>query len=54
MQTFSTFKIAGAPVPKDRAIDGVDQTDFLHGKITDRRRNTRKPGSAIPEMRSPS
>jgi arylsulfatase len=25
-------KLAGAPVPQDRAIDGVDQTDFLLGK----------------------
>jgi hypothetical protein len=34
--TYTTFaRIAGAPVPQDRAIDGVDQTDFLLGK-TDR------------------
>jgi arylsulfatase A-like enzyme len=33
VDTFSTFaKIAGAQIPKDRAIDGVDQTDFLLGK----------------------
>lgn len=33
VDTFSTFvKIAGAAVPQDRAIDGVDQTDFLLGK----------------------
>jgi arylsulfatase len=33
VDTFSTFaKIAGAAVPKDRAIDGMDQTDFLLGK----------------------
>jgi arylsulfatase A-like enzyme len=33
VDTFSTFaKIAGAKVPSDRAIDGVDQTDFLLGK----------------------
>src|SRR4029077_7186459 len=25
-------KIAGAPPPQDRPIDGVDQTDFLLGK----------------------
>src|SRR5262249_44398803 len=31
--TFTTFaKIAGAAVPEDRPIDGVDQTDFLLGK----------------------
>ena len=33
MDTFTTFaKLAGAPVPQDRLIDGVDQTDFLVGK----------------------
>jgi len=33
VDTFSTFaRIAGAQIPKDRAIDGVDQTDFLLGK----------------------
>ncbi|HEY6806334.1 MAG TPA: arylsulfatase [Pyrinomonadaceae bacterium] len=33
VDTFTTFaKIAGAAVPKDRAIDGVDQSDFLFGK----------------------
>jgi arylsulfatase len=33
MDTFTTFaKLAGAPVPQDRPIDGVDQTDFLLGK----------------------
>jgi arylsulfatase A-like enzyme len=33
VDTFSTFaKIAGAQIPKDRAIDGVDQTDFLLGR----------------------
>jgi arylsulfatase len=33
VDTFSTFaKIAGAQVPQDRAIDGVDQSDFLFGK----------------------
>ena len=33
VDTFTTFaKIAGAPVPQDRAIDGVDQTEFLFGK----------------------
>jgi arylsulfatase len=33
VDTFTTFaKIAGASVPQDRAIDGVDQTDFLLGK----------------------
>ena len=25
-------RLAGAPVPQDRPIDGVDQTDFLLGK----------------------
>ncbi len=33
IDTFTTFaKLAGAPVPQDRPIDGVDQTDFLLGK----------------------
>ncbi len=33
VDTFATFaKIAGAQVPQDRAIDGVDQSEFLLGK----------------------
>ena len=33
VDTFTTFaKIANAAVPQDRAIDGVDQTDFFLGK----------------------
>ena len=33
--TFTTFvRLAGARVPDDRAIDGVDQTDFFLGKQT--------------------
>jgi arylsulfatase len=33
VDTYTTFaKIAGASVPQDRPIDGVDQTDFLLGK----------------------
>jgi arylsulfatase len=33
VDTFTTFaKIAGAAVPQDRAIDGVDQNEFLLGK----------------------
>jgi arylsulfatase A-like enzyme len=33
VDTYTTFaKIAGASVPRDRPIDGVDQTDFLLGK----------------------
>jgi len=33
VDTFTTFaSIAGAQVPQDRAIDGVDQTEFLLGK----------------------
>ncbi len=33
VDTFTTLaKIAGAKVPDDRPIDGVDQTDFLFGK----------------------
>src|SRR5262249_18881330 len=33
VDTFTTFaKIAGAKVPQDRPIDGVDQTNFLRGK----------------------
>jgi arylsulfatase len=32
VDTFATFaRLAGAAVPDDRAIDGVDQTDFLLG-----------------------
>ena len=34
VDTFTTFaKIAGASVPQDRPIDGVDQTDFFLGKF---------------------
>ena len=33
VDTYTTFaKIAGASVPEDRPIDGVDQTDFFFGK----------------------
>jgi arylsulfatase len=33
VDTYTTFAmLAGASVPQDRAIDGVDQTDFLLGK----------------------
>jgi arylsulfatase len=33
VDTFTTFAaIAGVAIPKDRAIDGVDQTDFLLGR----------------------
>jgi arylsulfatase A-like enzyme len=33
VDTYTTFaKIAGASVPRDRPLDGVDQTDFLLGK----------------------
>jgi arylsulfatase len=33
VDTFATLaKLAGADVPKDRPIDGVDQSDFLLGK----------------------
>jgi arylsulfatase A-like enzyme len=33
VDTFTTrAKIGGASVPQDRAIDGVDHTDFLLGK----------------------
>jgi arylsulfatase len=33
VDTFTTFaKVANAAVPQDRAIDGVDQTDFLLGR----------------------
>jgi arylsulfatase len=33
VDTFTTFaKVAGAAVPQDRAIDGVDQSEFLLGK----------------------
>jgi hypothetical protein len=33
VDTYTTFaKIAGATVPQDRPIDGLDQTEFLFGK----------------------
>ncbi len=33
VDTYTSFaKIAGVDIPKDRAIDGVDQTDFFFGK----------------------
>jgi arylsulfatase len=33
VDTYTTFaKIAGAAIPKDRPIDGVDQSDFFFGK----------------------
>ena len=33
MDTFTTLaSVAGVPMPTDRAIDGVDQTDFLTGR----------------------
>ncbi len=33
VDTYATFaKIAGAAIPQDRAIDGIDQTDFFFGK----------------------
>ena len=33
VDTFTTFAaIAGAAIPRDRPIDGVDQSDFLLGK----------------------
>jgi arylsulfatase A-like enzyme len=33
VDTYTTFaKIAGAPLPQDRPIDGADQSDFLLGK----------------------
>ncbi len=33
VDTFTTFaRLAGAELPKDRIIDGVDQSDFLLGK----------------------
>jgi arylsulfatase len=39
---FTTFaKITGAEVPTDRAIDGVDQTDFLLGKQSTSNRDSR-------------
>lgn len=40
VDTFATFAaIAGAPTPTDRAIDGVDQTDFFCGRATRSRRD---------------
>ena len=39
---FTTFaKITGAEIPDDRAIDGVDQTDFLMGKQENSNRDSR-------------
>jgi hypothetical protein len=39
---FTTFAaITGAEVPTDRAIDGVDQTDFLLGNQENSNRNSR-------------
>jgi arylsulfatase len=38
---FPTFaRIIGAKLPTDRPIDGVDQTDFLLGKVRNSRRNS--------------
>lgn len=38
VDTFTTFaNIAGAAIPQDRVIDGVDQTDFFLGKQTSNR-----------------
>jgi arylsulfatase len=40
VDTFTTFAaIAGAKVPTDRAIDGVDQRDFLFGKTDQSKRD---------------
>ncbi|MBW2252072.1 MAG: arylsulfatase [Deltaproteobacteria bacterium] len=42
LDLFNTFaRITGAEIPKDRAIDGVDQTDFLLGKQDNSNRNSR-------------
>jgi arylsulfatase len=39
---FTTFaRITGAEIPTDRAIDGVDQTDFLLGKQENSNRDSR-------------
>jgi len=39
---FTTFaNITGAEIPTDRAIDGVDQTDFLLGRQVDSNRDSR-------------
>lgn len=41
IDTFTTFaKITGANIPTDRAIDGVDQTDFLFGRKPTSNRET--------------
>lgn len=38
VDTYTTFaKIAGAAIPADRPIDGVDQSDFFFGKATSNR-----------------
>ena len=48
VDTFTTFgRIAGAQLPQDRAIDGVDQTDFLLGRSKVRARR-------IPRLRGGS
>jgi arylsulfatase A-like enzyme len=40
MDTFTTFaRIAGAAIPSDRPIDGVDQTDFLLGEMDTSKRD---------------
>lgn len=42
LDLFNTFaKVTGAKVPRDRAIDGVDQTNFLLGKQKHSNRNSR-------------
>jgi arylsulfatase len=41
IDTFTTFAaIAGAQIPQDRAIDGVDQSDFFFGRQTHSNRDT--------------
>jgi len=38
VDTFTTFaKIAGAAIPQDRPVDGIDQTDFFLGKAKSNR-----------------
>ncbi len=40
VDTYTTFaRIAGASVPQDRAVDGVDQTEFLLGTVDRSRRD---------------
>jgi arylsulfatase len=55
VDTYTTFaKLAGASVPQDRAIDGVDQTDFLLGTSdTSNRQSLKKYPPIAPGIPDP-